>query len=115
MGRISKLIVAVAMLNFMVSGAAALDTPPAEFDRPANNMRIWHYSAAKVSDLCQRLVTHRDNPYRLASTGGRAIGGCAVGGTAQCILILPVRSSVSAESYDRLYRHERAHCNGWRH
>jgi hypothetical protein len=117
MTKIIKLLAAACVANFLIGSAAMAvympHLPPAEFDRPANNMRVWHYSPAKVDDLCRRLVSHQNNPYRFGVAGG-VFHACAVGGTEQCILIMPARPSVTKASYDRLYRHERAHCNGWR-
>lgn len=116
MTRISKLLAAVTMANFLAGSAAmAFENPPPEYDRPANNMNVWHRSPVKVNDLCRRLVTHPDNPYRLAANGGGVFEACAIGGPAQCILVMPQRASITRASYDRLYRHERAHCNGWNH
>ncbi len=117
MTRISKLLVAVTVANSLVAGTASAGymahLPPSQYDHPADNMRVWQYSPDKVNDLCKRLVTHADNPYR--SSGGETLYACAIGGPAQCILIMPQRSSITAVSYDRLYRHERGHCNGWHH
>jgi hypothetical protein len=115
----------IKTLNFLVSSLSAtllavsvqaaepVQAPPAAFIHEAANMRIWHYAPAKVDDLCRRLVTHSRNPYR--SSGSGTFHACAIGGQAQCILIMPTRSAVTSASYDRLLRHERAHCNGWSH
>lgn len=117
MNRIARLLAAVTVANFLTAGTALAvytpDLPPLRFDRPAENMRVWHYAPAKVNDLCGRLATHANNPQRVA--GGGTFYGCAIGGPTQCILIVPQRSSITSVSYDRLYRHERGHCNGWSH
>lgn len=115
MTKVLNLFAALAVASFLGGTAAAFDNPPSEFDHPANNMRVWHYSPAKANDLCGRLLRHGNNPYRLAASDGSAVEACAIGGPAQCILIMPQRSSITAAKYDRLYRHEVGHCNGWRH
>ena len=117
MNRIVKVLAVVTAANFLVASSvmahSTTELPPAGYDHPAAQMRVWSYSVAKVDDLCGRLVTHKQNPYRVARTG--TMFGCAIGGVKQCILIMPKKSGMSTVSYDRLYRHERAHCNGWHH
>ena len=83
--------------------------PPSAYDRPAANMKIWHYSAAQVNNLCRRIMDKAGS-----HAGDGNVYGCAVGGPAQCILIMP-HEGVTTVNYQALYRHERAHCNGWRH
>jgi hypothetical protein len=64
-----------------------------------------------VNNLCRRLMVRAHT----VSDNGGTVYGCAVGNRARCILILPKRNAVTPVAYQGLYRHERAHCNGWRH
>lgn len=105
--------VSATFLVVSVAAAQMVQAPPAVFNHEAANMRIWHYAPAKVDDLCRRLVTHSRNPHR--SGGSGTFYSCAIGGPSQCILVMPKRAAVTSVSYDRLFRHERAHCNGWFH
>jgi hypothetical protein len=110
------LSIAMAASLIVVSQASAVfmpQLPPAQYDHPAANMRIWNYSPSKVNSLCRRLVSHPSNPHRASGNG--TFYSCAIGGPKQCIVIIPRRSSVTNVSYDALFRHERAHCNGWSH
>jgi hypothetical protein len=111
--RLIGLALAAAAINAAAATSALAvympHLPPSAYDRPAANMRIWHYSEAQVDSLCRRIM----NKAGTESSGGK-VYGCAVGGPAQCILIMPPEG-VTTVSYHALYRHERAHCNGWRH
>lgn len=110
---VSFLVSSVSAIFLGISTAAAQQTPPSAFDHGAANMRIWHFSPAKVDNLCRRLITHPNNPRR--SGGAGTFQACAIGGPAQCILVMPLRSTVTSASYNRLLQHERGHCNGWVH
>jgi hypothetical protein len=112
MRSIGSLLVGAMISSATVTGAWAVympHLPPAAYDRPAANMRVWHYSAAQVNNLCRRIMNKAGS-----EASGGTVYGCAVGGPSQCILIMP-HKTVTTVNYQALYRHERAHCNGWHH
>ena len=86
---------------------AQLALPSAEFDHPAENMIVRHHSPTQVERRCRvHWPQHRGQ-----------IVGCAllVRNERICIVYLPHEASVGPAAYERIYRHERGHCNGWRH
>lgn len=106
-----KRIAQAALATFFCAPALAADPtpysllPPAEFDRPHPNLRIWLVGPEEVDAACRRFGfgTLFHTPYR--------IGGCAeIGdGKSPCNITLPRGHS------EEIFRHEQAHCNGWRH
>ena len=75
------------------------------YNHDAANMIVHHTSVAGVARRCgKHLPAHR----------AQALG-CALGDQRLCLVYLPHKASVGPVAYARLYRHERAHCNGWRH
>lgn len=75
------------------------DLPPAQYDHAPRHMIVHVLSRARVESLCGRLMRGEHGP----------IIACTVTGFGKCVVLLP-------ENYQRwLYRHERAHCNGWKH
>ena len=76
-----------------------------QHDRPAANMIVHHMNPGRVAHHCgAHMSAHR----------AQALG-CAIGDERLCLVFLPHKASVGLVAYERLYRHERAHCNGWRH
>lgn len=47
--------------------------------------------------------------------GDFRIQACARELGSRCLIILPFASQVSTADEEGLWRHERAHCNGWKH
>lgn len=103
-------IMTAALAAFFYAPALAADLPysllpPPEFDRPHPNLRIWLVEPEEIDAACRRFALGAlfRVPY--------AIGGCAdIGnGKSPCNIILPRGHS------EEMFRHEQAHCNGWRH
>ncbi len=77
--------------------------PPAHFDHPPRvPMQVIEGTQAEIQRVCRRLSGY---------AGGHHILACAIPSRTRCIIIWPkgrAREGV-------LWRHERAHCNNWRH
>ena len=84
---------------------ARYEMVPARYDHSAGRMIVKHMSLVEVARRCSRYL-----PAVRAQTFG-----CAMGDDRLCLVYLPHKTSVGPKAYERLYRHERAHCNGWRH
>ena len=78
--------------------------PPAEFDREYTGNRL--------------LITRVDEEGIRASCQGKTLTGCAYRISEQTCFVWIVYDDIlnyQRYSYDVVYRHERAHCNGWHH
>lgn len=74
------------------------DMPPAQYDHPAPHMDVHVLSAARLERICRGFMKH-SNPI-----------ACAIKyKNIKCVILLPRGYA------DWMYRHERAHCNGWKH
>jgi hypothetical protein len=73
--------------------------PPARFDHAHPNMAVRYLSPSEVDKLCRRIGARA--PF------GLAIKGCAKGGPTSCAIVIPLKDDGA------IFRHERAHCNGW--
>jgi hypothetical protein len=73
--------------------------PPARFDHAHSNMAVRYLSPSEVDKLCRRIGAKA--PF------GLAIKGCAKGGPTACAIVIPLNDRGT------IFRHERAHCNGW--
>lgn len=94
-----------------VGRAASLDVthPPARFDRPHPRLVVVEVPGRDVRKLCGTLFG-RGN----FSHYGRVHGCASVGdGRKSCVVIMAKRGTLSDRTHDALFRHERAHCNGW--
>jgi hypothetical protein len=92
----------------MPRGTLHLVVPP-EFDHPHPNLIVFPLSAKEVHEACVRRVEPKVRR-QLASMPGSRLAGCAQhgDGKSRCEMRYTRGSEAS-------YRHERAHCNGWRH
>jgi hypothetical protein len=93
-------LLVVAILAALVTPASASLEPPTRYDRPYyGQLIIVQQSLAGIRRSCR-------DPYCWAWTYGDEGG--------KCTIYLPkVGSSISRAFFNKLYRHERAHCNGW--
>ena len=99
------LISVISGLALSAAIAACSAFAPEKYDHASANMIVRHTSVAGVARRCGRhMPAHRAQ-----------ILGCALGNEKLCLVFLPHKASVGAVAYERLYRHERAHCNGWKH
>lgn len=88
-------MIALALVSFL-----GVQMPPARYDHPAKNVTVIEHSAGKVNSLCRVLSGYR---------GKGRILACALPTKRRCVILFPRGTSRTG----RLYRHERAHCNGW--
>lgn len=71
--------------------------PPEQYDHPYDGkLKVTYGDVQKVHELCH--------------SGSAA--GCAYVHKHDCLIILPTTWPRLTDAY---YRHERAHCNGWKH
>ena len=84
---------------------ARIEPVPERDDHFAGRMIVKHMSVTEVAHQCAR---------HLPDVRATALG-CALGDARLCLVYLPHKASVGPHAYERLYRHEHAHCNGWRH
>ena len=66
--------------------------PPARFDYPNDTMTVLRRDTAEIIDIC-----------------GRTNVACAYFHDGRCFIVIPHKAPESG----MIYRHERAHCNGW--
>jgi hypothetical protein len=76
-----------------VEAIGYIQPPPARYDKPAFNVAVQHASKSQIKRFC-------GNPFAL---------GCAYAHSKGCTIIVPPGTGTES----MLYRHERAHCNGW--
>lgn len=70
-----------------------IQPPPARYDKPVVNLSVQYASKSQIKRFC-------GNPFAL---------GCAYAHSKGCTIIVPPGTGKGS----MLYRHERAHCNGW--
>lgn len=90
----------IAATVLLTSG---VQPPPARYDHaPRQRVQVLEGTKAEIQRVC-----------RLASKyhGGRDILACTIPGKTVCIMVWPKGKPRSGA----LWRHERAHCNGWKH
>ena len=120
-------IAAVALSLWGVDAPAALsgadwgalvERAPAEFDHPITDPQmvlvIEHVDPADVDATCRRGGSYAYVP-RTSTIRGCASIRIQADMKIACIITMPHPQKTTAGAYDALYRHERAHCNGWRH
>lgn len=83
--------------------ATSVQLPPARYDhKPTVSMQVIEGTKAEIQRVCRMASKYE---------GGREILSCALPSETRCIIIWPKGQPHSGD----LWRHERAHCNGWRH
>ena len=98
--------ISCAVAGILLSGEGMAEpsvTPPSRFDHPAGNVVVVPRTPAQIKSVCT--IKHA-SPWP-----GGGVGACALynGKNKPCIILWPrgvPRTGV-------LWRHERAHCNGW--
>jgi hypothetical protein len=111
MSKITALTVA-AILALSSAGQAnwlTVTEPPGRYDHAHPRLEVVEVPARDVRKLCSTLFG-RGN----FANYGRVHGCASVGdGRRPCIIIMPRQAGLSSAERDALFRHERAHCNGW--
>lgn len=95
------MVVAFAMTT--AGHASGSFLPPPEYDYPPRQkVQVLEGTHSEIQRVC-----------RLASRygGPRSILACSIPNNRICIIVWPKGKHRSGP----LWRHERAHCNGWRH
>ena len=89
------------MLLAALSGAIMqhVAPPPRRYDYEPTNMVVEEMTPAKAQRWC-------GHSKRVA---------CAMPLEKGCLGVMPARRFLTGDAYERLIRHERGHCNGWRH
>ena len=83
--------------------AADIQPPPARYDHaPTVRMQVIEGTKAQIQRVCRMASGYH---------GGRHILSCAIPSKGLCIIVWPRGMKRSGW----LWKHERAHCNGWRH
>jgi hypothetical protein len=86
-----------------------IEKPPARFDHvPGVPVREVFTDLAKVDATCGGSAGEKPGPRITACTTPQGIGS-------GCLIVLPFPDQVGMIYMAHLRRHERAHCNGWRH
>jgi len=99
---------------FLMSGMAqafTVNAPPARYDHAHPHLVIVETAHGKVRGMCGRLLGHRN-----FERSGRLHACASIGdGRSPCVIVLPKAGEGGISKRDRqaLFRHERAHCNGW--
>jgi len=108
--RILLSLLAAILLSTEVH-AMRVDLPPKRYDHSHPDLVILETRFSQVDNMCRGIFGRRK-----FERFGRVLACAAVGnGKSPCILILPKAggSGVSKAERAALFRHERAHCNGW--
>lgn len=102
-----------ALLALASMGQAAslnVTHPPKRYDHPHPRLVVVEVPARDVRKLCGTLFGRGNFAHY-----GRVRGCASIGdGKKSCIMIIPRKASLSTRERDALFRHERAHCNGWK-
>lgn len=89
------------LLEAVVSITLATLSPPAHFDyKPKIPMETVRLAPSQVHTICSKFIKSRPRA---------RIEGCAIRRRSSCTIYIPHNAS------NTLIRHERAHCNGWKH
>jgi hypothetical protein len=111
MFRIAALAGAAMIASISIGQAASLTVtqPPKRYDHAHPRLVVVEVPARDVRKLCGTLFGRGNFAHY-----GRVHGCASVGDSRKsCIIIMPKRTRFSAAEHDALFRHERAHCNGW--
>lgn len=94
------MLLASLLAVYATSALADRIIPPKQFDHPAPNARVVNRSPDQIARICQK-----------HSPWASGVGACALysGKNKPCIILWPQGVPKSGV----LWRHERAHCNGW--
>lgn len=91
------IIAALCAVFVATSASAAIQQPPKRFDKPFGGLiYTYHHSLAWLFARGAWAYTYIPPP-----------------GQKWCEMHMPHRATVGDAFYKELYRHERAHCNGW--
>ena len=81
--------------------ATSIQAPPARYDHPPKiQMKVMEAPPSQLRRVCRLASGYR---------GGGTILACSMPGKSRCIIIWPAGEKRAG----LLWRHERAHCNGW--
>ncbi len=111
MFKVTVLAGAALMALVSMGQAASLNVthPPKRYDHSHPRLVLVEVPARDVRKLCGTLFGRGNFAHY-----GRVHGCASVGdGRKSCIIIMAKRMSLSGRTHDALFRHERAHCNGW--
>jgi len=111
MFKITALAGAALMALASTGQATSLNVihPPKRYDHPHPRLVVVEVSGRDVRKLCGTLFGRANFDHY-----GRVHGCASVGdGRKSCVLIMAKRGTLSARTYEAVFRHERAHCNGW--
>jgi hypothetical protein len=87
----------------LLASLSGVQLPPAKFDHPPRQkMHVLEGTHSEIQRTCRVASKYR---------GEREILACAIPSKKFCIIIWPKGKPRSGD----LWRHERAHCNGWKH
>lgn len=98
------MLLAIAVAAALFSEEPLPPLPPAEFDKP--------YQGQLQMIVVPPLEVHFQCTGSRQPIFGQWVGGCAQPHEGGCTIIMPSHGP-SKEYLQRLYRHERGHCNGW--
>jgi hypothetical protein len=103
MSQAKAVILAVLTAVHAPSALAERVIPPKQFDRPTANVVVVHRAPDQIRAIC----TIRE----VSPWPGGGVGACTLyrGADRPCIILWPR----SVPKSGILWRHERAHCNGW--
>ena len=91
------------VLTLMITAAHATQPPPPQYDYAPTGTFMKVERTYNPDKKCRR--------YGAQPSKGNVVEGCTIRKGGTCVIVLPY----SANKGSVLYRHERAHCNGWRH
>lgn len=94
---------ATPLIAATVTLASGVEPPPAKYDHPPTvRVQVIEGTRAEIQRVCRKATRY---------SGPQNILACAMPTDTVCIIIWPKGQTRSGP----LWRHERAHCSGWRH
>lgn len=106
------LILVLLSLGLITSAFPAASLPPARYDRAHPDLRVERFAYLDVDPQCRKAFPKTKLP---AATDTHRITGCAPvsDGKLPCFVMMPRRGDLPPAHLEAIFRHERAHCNGW--
>ncbi len=102
-----RIAIAAALCLGLAAPAMAFLDPPARFDKPhPGGTTKYYFARSNMHARCVALLGRDVHPRTV---------GCASSASGRCIIYMAQEVRSYPDLHDRLFRHERAHCNGWVH
>ena len=102
----------ISIFFCVLASPAFAQMPPPKWDHPFSGKMIEHLVPyGKAAALCRELNPEGDHPNMVS---GRKLYGCAFWRGETCEIVYSYDpTGLDKRMASNVFRHERAHCNGW--